>query len=231
MYCIKCGAELGISETACPLCKTKVCHPDIEIIKEEGLYPNGKYPKIKAESKLVHIIFALLVLLPILITLICDFQFNHSVTWSGYVVGAIILGYVTLFLPQWFNKPNPAIFVPCDFAVTALYLWYINFAVGGSWFLSFALPTVIGVAVIVVTVSVLLHYLRRGRLFIFGGASIALGGLMLLLELLMSKEFAGVKFIGWSLYPLVTFVIFGGVLIFLGISHSARETMKRIFFI
>ena len=230
MYCIKCGAELGVSESACPLCKTEVCHPDIEIIREESLYPSGRLPKIKTDSKLVHIIFCAMFILPILITLICDFQFNHTVTWSGYVTGAIILGYITLFLPKWFNNPNPAIFVPCDFVAAALYLLYINYAVGGDWYFNFALPTVAGVALIVITVAVLLFYLRRGKLFIFGSASIALGIFMLVLEFLMSRAFDSVHFIGWSLYPLITLSVFGIVLIFLGISHSARESMKRIFF-
>ncbi len=231
MYCIKCGVELAESQKVCPLCKTKVCHPDIEANGTESLYPVGKYPKIKAESKLIHIIFCAAFLLPILITLLCDLQFNNSVTWSGYAIGAILLGYIVFFLPKWFNSPNPVIFVPCNFAATALYLWYINYTVGGDWFLSFALPVVGIVAAIVITVVTLLHYLRRGKLFIFGGATIAFGGFMLLLEFLMSCTFDGVKFIGWSLYPLITLVIFGIILLFLGISRSARESMKRLFFI
>ena len=34
MYCIKCGAKLESSEKICPLCETKVYHPDI-LIEEE----------------------------------------------------------------------------------------------------------------------------------------------------------------------------------------------------
>ncbi|MBQ9746682.1 MAG: hypothetical protein IJW21_07645, partial [Clostridia bacterium] len=74
-------------------------------------------------------------------------------------------------------------------------------------------------------------YLRRGKLFIFGGATIAFGLFMLLVEFLLCVTFEGVRFIGWSLYPLITLVILGGLLIFLGICRPARENMERKFFI
>ena len=45
MYCIKCGAKLSDGQTVCPICETKVYHPDIDI-KDEPTYP-----KIPFESE------------------------------------------------------------------------------------------------------------------------------------------------------------------------------------
>ena len=39
MYCIKCGVELADSEKVCPLCGTRVYHPDIEIKTTEPPFP------------------------------------------------------------------------------------------------------------------------------------------------------------------------------------------------
>jgi len=75
----------------------------------------------------------------------------------------------------------------------------------------------------------LFYYLRSGRLYILGGAFMALGAFMLLVEFLMGITF-GLKFIGWSIYPLVVLIILGGLLIYLAINGAAREMMERKLF-
>lgn len=232
MYCVNCGVKLADTEKECPLCKTRVFHPELsQDDKAESLYPENKYPKSRAEFLWPQIFVIAVFLLPLAIVLLCDHQFNGGVTWSGYVVGALLAGYVILVLPTWFRKPNPVIFAPIDFGAIGLYLLYINFVTDGNWFLSFAFPTLGGIAIIVVAVITLVHYLGRGLFYIFGGASIALGAFMLLVEFLTDITFTGIEFIGWSLYPLITFVLIGGMLIFLGICRPAREKMERKFFI
>ena len=177
------------------------------------------------------IIFSAAFLLPIFIVLLCDLQLNGELTWAGYVVGALITSYVILVLPLWFRNPNPVIFVPVGFATTALYVLYINFATGGNWYLSFALPVTAGICAIVTAAVALIRYVKHGKLFIFGGAFIATGGLTLLTEFLINYTFGFSRFIGWSLYPLTTFALLGGILIFLAICRPARESMERLFFI
>ena len=96
--------------------------------------------------------------------------------------------------------------------------------------MSFALPLTGSVCLITSAVITLLRYVRGGRLFIFGGAFILLGLQFLLVEWLMTLTFP-MGFIGWSIYPMITLVILGGLLIFLGINHTARERMERRFFL
>ena len=63
------------------------------------------------------------------------------------------------------------------------------------------------------------------------GAFVVFGGWMLLVEWFMNITFPEIRYIGWSLYPMITLVVLGGYLIFLGIYAPARETMERKFFI
>ena len=231
MYCIKCGVKLDDTEKQCPLCATRVFHPDFTEQDGEGLYPQRKMPAIKINSLLPQIIISLVFLLPILTVLLCDLQINDAITWAGYAIGALLLGYVIFILPTWFVKPNPVVFTPCAFASIGVYLLYINWATDGDWFLSFAFPVTGAVALIVTAVVTLLKYLRRGALYVFGGASIAFGAFMLLIEFLLNITFESVRFLGWSFYPMIVLVLLGGVLIFLAISRPARETMERTFFI
>ena len=49
---------------------------------------------------------------------------------------------------------------------------------------------------------------------------------MIAMEFLLMLTF-GIRFIGWSLYPLAVFFVLGGLLIFLAICRPARDMMER----
>nr|MBQ8244368.1 zinc ribbon domain-containing protein [Oscillospiraceae bacterium]MBQ8245444.1 zinc ribbon domain-containing protein [Oscillospiraceae bacterium] len=228
MYCAKCGVKLADTEKICPLCGTKA-HPDLARQEAEPLYPPE--PPVQVNSKAVHGVVLALFLLPLLICLQCDLIVTGSVTWSGYVAGALILAYVLFALPYWFRKPNPVVFVPCGFAAAGVYLLYIDLATRGGWFMGFGLPVVAGLCLIVTAVVALMRYVPKGALYIFGGAFIALGLGMLLMGWLLNVTFFSGGFALWSLYPMTALVLLGGLLIFLAICRPARETMQRKFFI
>ncbi len=229
MYCIKCGVKLADTEKKCPLCNTAVYHPEFSQAEGIPLYPKNKMPKGDHSSKALHGAVIILFFIPLLICFFADMSPDGMLGWFGYVAGASVVVYVVFALPLWFRKPNPVIFVPCDFAVAALYLLYINLVTDGNWFLSFALPVVGGIGIITCTVITLSRYLKRGKLYIFGGAFMALGAFMLLMEFLLTITF-DLQFVGWSIYPLVVLFLFGGLLIYLGISASAREMIERKLF-
>lgn len=231
MYCIKCGVKLADTENVCPLCQTKVYHPDLLRKEGETLYPTKKYPPKQRRFRWLQMMLSVAVLMAILIVLLCDLQVSGGIGWSGLVVGAIMVGYVGCILPTWFGNPNPVIFVPCAFAAIELYLLYINFHLDGDWFLSFAFPLSGGVGIIATAMAALLRYVRRGKLYIFGGAAISMGIFMLGLEFLANHTFQILTFVGWSFYPLIALVLLGGFLIFLAICRPARESMERKFFI
>lgn len=229
MYCIKCGVKLADTEKKCPLCNTVVYHPDFTNANAQPLYPSGKKPEKKSGTKAINGVIIFLFLLPVVVCVIADLMHNGILDWSGYVTGALVLSYIALALPQWFDRPNPVIFVPCDFAALGLYLWYINFATGGNWFWSFALPVTGGFALITCAVVTLLRYLRKGKLYVFGGAFAATGAFMLLIEYLMIFTF-DLNFTGWSFYPMASLVLIGALLIYLAINKGAREIMERKLF-
>lgn len=229
MYCIECGVKLGDTEKKCPLCNTAVCHLDYVNRHGKALYPSNKMPQRSSGSKALNGAIIILFLIPLFVCFAADLLFDRRLEWFGYVAGALVLSYIAFALPMWFQKPNPVIFVPCNFAATALYLLYINLATGGTWFLSFALPVTGGLCLITCTVVTLLYYLRKGKLYILGGALMALGAFMLLIEFLMGVTFQ-LRFIGWSIYPLCVLLSFGSLLIYLAINSAARETLERKLF-
>lgn len=231
MYCIHCGVKLADTERQCPLCGTVPFHPDIPFVEAEPLYPSDRQPVTAISPLAALIVVTTAVLAALTVTLLCDLRIFGGITWSGYVIGALLTAYEIFILPFWFKKPNPVVFVPCAFATVGLYLAYINFAVEGDWFLSFAFPIVGAVGLIVTAVVVLTRYLRRGRLYIFGGAAIAAGVFAPVMEFLLNLTFGHAQRFLWSFYPMAALVLLGGMLIFLAICRPARESMERRFFI
>ena len=157
MYCVKCGVELADSENKCPLCNTPVYYPN-RINCSERPYPEYVKTKDEIGPRGIYFILSFFCIIAAIVSLVCDINVNSGIVFSGYVLGGIILAYVVFILPGWFKRPSPAIFVPVNFVAAGLYLAYINYTCGGSWFWSFALPILGAAALIYSAVSVLIYY-------------------------------------------------------------------------
>ena len=230
MYCIKCGVQLADTEKKCPLCNTVVYHPEITQEKSKELYPARKMPKSQSGRAFICGAVIILFMLPLIVTFFSDMQMDGQLDWFGYAAGALAMAYLIFALPMWFKNPNPVIFVPCDFAAAMIYLLYIDIVTESGWFWSFAFPITLGFAAVTCTLITLLRYLRKGKLYVVGGSIVALGALILMIETLIVVRF-DIKFIGWSLYPFISLVLIGGLLIYLALNSVAREKIERkIFF-
>ncbi len=229
MYCVKCGVELGRSEEKCPLCGTPVYYPDREEI--EPTYPKFEKSTDEISTRGVYFIITCLFFIAGVITIFCDMGIGPGITFSGYAVLGITLFYVLFILPGWFRRPSPAVFVPADFTAVGLYLFYVSLKTEGDWFLPFALPIVGGAALIFTAFAALLYYLKRGKLYIFGGTSIALGLFMPLIEYLIHVNFHithRVPF-AWSVYPAIALTLIGIMLIVVAIVKPFKDSLRKFF--
>ena len=230
MYCVNCGVKLADTQEKCPLCSTLPGTVPAGKASVKPLYPEDHHPEYEVNTGAVCGTVLFLFLIPVVVSFFMDMHMDRRIDWFWYVAGAMLLAYVVIALPLWFRKPNPVIFVPCDFGAVALYLLLIDLLTEGGWFLPFALPVTARVGLVVTAVITLLRYLRGGRLFIFGGALIAMGAVALLVEVQMCIAFP-MDFAGWSGYPMIVLAMLGGLLIFLGVNRAARERMQRKFFL
>ena len=226
MYCANCGVKLADTEKRCPLCGTEAYHPDIERPEVDPLYPKDFVPKRELSKTTLHIILLAIFMIPIFVTLYCDFYINRSITWSAYVIFAVSLVYIICILPFWFKRPTPAVFVPIDFFVLILFLHYINFATGGDWFLTLAFPIVTYLGLTVTAAAVLLYYLKKGHMYVIGAFFIALGLFMDIIELFLMITFK-VDFNGWSIIPMIPLVLLGLSIIAIATSRNIREALAR----
>lgn len=232
MYCINCGIELSDGQKICPICQTRVYHPDLKKTEALPTYPRKAFKSEEINIRGLLFVVSLLHLIPIIFALILDLNLNGRIDWFGYVVGSVMLLYVCAVLPLWFKRPNPVVFIPCDFLVLAVFLWNINLKLEGEWFWTFALPITAAVGALATGIIALLKYVKRGRLYIFGGSFILSGVLVTVIELLMHLTFE-VKHTGlaWSLYPTVFLAVIGIGLIVIEIVKPFKESLKKVFYL
>jgi hypothetical protein len=232
MYCVKCGVELADTEESCPLCQTRVYHPDLPRPATAPLYPTQRTPAKTVKRWSVLLVITILYLVPISICLVSDLAVSGAIEWSGYVTGALLVLYTACLLPAWFEHPNPVIFVPIAFGVVGLFLLYIDLFTKGGWFLPLAFPVTGYLCLLVTAVVTLCRYIRKARLFIFGGATIALGVFCVLLELLLTITFPVMpKLFTWSLYPLTVLTLLGLAILATAIFRPMREALEKKFFL
>lgn len=231
MFCVKCGVELTEGTKICPVCATRVYHPDLPVKDASPTYPRKDFESEEFNRRGILFVLTILCLLIPALSIMFDLSLGGGLTWSGYVAGGVGVIYVCIIMPLWFKRTTPAIFVPTSFAAILLYLLYINLHLGGHWFMSFAFPVVGTLGLILTAITTLCHYLRRGWLYILGGGFIALGGWTLLIELFIHLTFPMPEHVLWSPYPCTTFVVFGLMLIIIAIVGPFRESLRKIFYV
>lgn len=232
MYCVNCGIKLADGQKFCPVCNTRAYHPDVPASDAPPVYPNKEFQSEEYNRRGLLFVISILWFIPFVLPVIFELAWHATVTWSGLVAGGVLLGYIMLILPFWFKNAPPIIFVGSDFAAILLYLLYIDLEQGGKdWFLSFALPVAGGFGIICCAVVTLCGYIRRGYLYIFGGAMVALGVWTVLIEFLVWVTFGIVSPVFWSACSFTSLFVIGMLLIVIGIVKPLKESLKKRFFL
>lgn len=114
---------------------------------------NGKFFTAPGKNgKNFAAIVTALTLIPAIATITIDYIWNYKIDWpaTGYIVGALVVGWICAVLPAIHVMPAPVTTIIC-FLSAALYILYIVKRVTGSmeWFTRFALPVLGVIAVFV----------------------------------------------------------------------------------
>jgi hypothetical protein len=231
MFCIKCGVELSDGQAICPICNTRVYHPDIDIEKGKDTYPKKDFKSEEFNRKGLLFAITILMIIPIVLTLILEMMWSGKIDWSGYVSIGIFVFYVCAVLPLWFKRPNPAIFVPSAFLSGCVLLLYACFMTGGDWFLPFAMPITLSMGLILTAATTIAHYVKRGILYVVGGTIIAIGLWTGLLELLIHVTFDVNLHFVWSVASMSACFILGMFFIVVEIVKPFKESLRRVFYV
>ncbi|PWM43054.1 MAG: hypothetical protein DBX47_07595 [Clostridiales bacterium] len=236
-YCVNCGVELADSEKSCPLCHTPVINPndkkDKQVKRPYPPYKTVTAQKVSLKSilELVSWIFAI----PLLLCIVCNFTIDHAITWSGYVIGSLVLIYVVAVVPfiilSFTKKGAPAICLFFDFLCLICFLLYIENSTNGEWFFGFALPLV-GALFIFLIIVIALRSFRKAEPFTLAAIILVFTGIFCIItEILVNINFAVRDYLIWSFYPMITSIILAVILIIIDKNTALKEKLERKFFI
>lgn len=233
-YCVNCGVELSKSEKYCPLCKTEVINPH-DPWQESRERPYPKQIETIArhiDRSFFGILASLILLIPIFVTVICDLLISHGVTWSGYVIGAVLLVFVWFVVPYFFKKPHPMTFAAVDCAALVVFVWLVESVSATHWFLSLGLPITLSVSAMVILLTSI--FTRKKKVAMLTKVAIILfaaGLLCVLIELFIANAVGTSIAFMWSLFCLVPCVILGIAALVLQRKKNLREQIRRRLFI
>ena len=234
-YCVHCGVRLADAENACPLCGTPVVDPSrIEGAGAEPMFVE-KW-EAKAGRKVnwrfaVNLVFLVLAS-PFLVTLIVGLCVPADLSWTVYVLAALLVLWIVAVLPLIVRLKKPYVYLLIDAgAALAMLAIVAAFTHGWRWFLILGLPLTalaLGVALMMTFV------IRRSRVTV--GAKVGWCFIIMAVEIILVGIDVGL-FRGTSVLPLWSWVsalpcaVFGVVLVLLGSSVTVSEWVRKNLFI
>lgn len=233
-YCVHCGVELERSEKFCPLCKTEVLNLR-DPWKEEYTRPyptNLEWLEKRIDRQYGAALAGIILLIPVLITVLCDLFISHSLSWSAYVLGAGLCLFVYILLPMLYRRGKVLLFLFADLLITLLYLAMIEATSSGTWFLRLGLPICVSAALFLLSCYLVLHAVRlRGK----GLKKVAIilllfGVWMNVVNLIIRHFMTGAFGVSWGLIVLLACI--GLSIVFASLERRAKlkeEISRRLF--
>lgn len=228
-YCVNCGVELDPTSTFCPLCQTKVFHPQHP--PATGL--PTPYPTVKGVSEPVRrkeftILMTVILSTIAAVCILLNLFLLHYGAWSLYVADACAVLWVFL-LPVFFpQKIRAFLSIALNGVVIAFYCAGIAYLhPGNGWYLSIALPLI---AVLTAILEILCLFIVRRKssmikkaILIVTAVSVFCGAIEILVDLYLQ----GTIFLGWSAIVLTCGTVIDLILLVLSRLTSLRVEVRR----
>lgn len=230
-YCVNCGVELADDVKACPLCGVPVINPAIEKRPSETLhYPQTPMEGYRSNYRDLVGPIAIFLLIPVLITIICNWLTSGRLSWSVYVVASIALADVFILLPLALRRPRPVLCISADCVAIALFLWVLEYMTGGAWFFPLGLPLVLLAWVFLVGMRYLVFSKQLRKLVRAAGVLLAIALFSVCAELFINLNRQGTLFLSWSIYIVVPCVILALIALLINRNRRLKEEVKRRFY-
>lgn len=221
-YCSRCGVEVELDKTHCPLCNSLIEESDENSIEKMKKYPEeDQIPapeKIRTEKQ-TRIrrweILSVTLLIPLLITLFTDLIVNKSVSWSLYPISSLILVWIIISIPLLLPKKLAIILIGETFPYF-LYLLVIDFIDNGqiNWYTRLGLPIISVIVTTVLAIIIGIIFVKNKGVNVAAFILFGIGIICLGIDFIVTSYIENKFTVNWSLYVLATTVVIGGFLLY-----------------
>lgn len=233
-YCVNCGVELDSGEKKCPLCGTPVVNPnhpcDPNAVSAYPRRVQEAAPSLVSRRMTAAIISAALVL-PASICLVCNYLITGAVSWSVYILLALAVVWVASVPPLLIHRGTLFWAIGLDVAAIGGLLYVINRLTypmtGINWFNTLALPLLLLGAAMVLFVSAAFRYRQPGKLYGFVVCLLAIGVLLVGVELITNAYLGKALSPRWSLPILILCTVIALIFIVIARKIKLRNNIKK----
>lgn len=229
-YCVNCGVELHESATACPLCNTKIYHPD-KIKKTDSLPP---YATVKGEIEPVKANYEFTILMTIILittALVCVFLNLFTIEigrWSAYVVG-ICAAFWIFFIPLFFpHKTSIYINVALDGLMVALFLAIVSWLhPGNGWYFDIAVP-IVGLGTLLFEIMFFFAFHLKSSMLIktvIVVTSVAI--FCMVTEIVIDLHYNNYFYLRWSVVVAICAFVIDVILMTIYLREGLRSELRR----
>lgn len=232
-YCVHCGVELDTSEKCCPLCLTPVNDPASPLKSTKPPYPSRTETVDKHIDRRFGIrLTSILLLIPMAVVLVCDLAVSGGVTWSLYVMGALLCLSCWVLLPLAYNAPRPYLYIQTDISSIALYLLLISLITDGlRWYLPLALPMTLMAGASATVITLIIRRASLIGLDKVAGILVTLAFLLIGFETAIDNYLGSVVNLNWSPYAFAALIATGLALHFVEKNANLKESIRKRLYI
>lgn len=234
-YCVNCGVELAKSERKCPLCGVEVLNPadPWRDTPDSKPYPSHvERLNSRIDRRYAATFIAVLMLIPALITVFTNIFTAGELSWSLYVLGALLVIFTCALLPLMMKKQNPYICIIVDGAAVTLLLLLIESMGTEKWFIELGLPLTILATLFGLLMVFLLQPSRSPDPLVLAAIGLtAAGAATVLVECILRLHRGVAPWPTWSIYALIPCVVLSVFLLLLNRKARLKSEIKRRFFV
>lgn len=232
-YCVNCGVKLADSEKKCPLCQTEVINPkDISQKNINKPYPDNTITFDILPDSVKALLVTVIFVLPIAVSLICNYSISSVISWSKFVVLSLLFIYSISFYSILCFKKNSNIFnIIVYHVLLCAYLFSMNELCKGNWFLTFALPLVLLLFVFFLVITLVITKNHLTKLFCTGFIMLLAGVFCVFLETILNFAFKFRTTILWSIYPCITLFLISIILFIIDFNKPWKEQLEKKLFL
>lgn len=228
-YCVNCGVELGTTLEKCPLCGTKVYHPDREkTIVTEQTFPRKK-GEVETVSKKEGVIFISVLCLTIAITCaLLNILVYNTNWWSVPVDGVCITLWIFFMAAIFCEKITVYGMLLLDGIAIGNCMFMISLITSSNqWFYHIGIP-ILGVSFGLLEAAVFFSKtfpssLLTGTLYFF----VMTAGICVTIEAVLDKYFRQNVSLSWSAIVLTVCAIIVVMLILVLMMGRLRNNIRR----
>ena len=223
--CKECGVELEIEMMSCPLCDTPAGSEAPSIGKQQAQPVSNNKHFLK---QILWQVTSLVLLFGIVATIVINLSVRHTITWSIYPVTVclIIFSYASL-LARWHTR---VIFqLLAGWVLSSAVLWFIQQYLEAAWPLQLAFPLLCAINMIGLLLIITIDHVKVKGLNIVAFVFIAIAGVCLMIEGIISYYFGGVINLQWSVIVAACLLPVAAAIVFMHLRTKNNINMQKIF--